>query len=116
MAASEICSSCTSNSVIRASDPTITTGMLAAITIAERNPTMRNTTATTIKMAPTTLPMKSLILRVTFSDWSETRPMARSGGRILSTKVSLWSSFLASSQTVTMLAPRFIVNPTMRAG
>jgi len=68
MAASEICSSCTPNSGTIASEPMITSGMFAAMTEAERNPTIRTTTATTMTMAPMTLATKSLIFRVTFSD------------------------------------------------
>jgi len=41
---------------------------IAAMTIAERNPTMRNTTATTISTAPITFMRKSSILRVTLTD------------------------------------------------
>ena len=116
IAASEICSSCTPNSGTIASEPTMTNGIAAAITDAERRPTIRNTTTTTITTAPMTLPTKSLILRTTFSDWSETMPIPRSGGKIFRSSWSSWMSCLASSQIVTMLLPAFIENATITQG
>ena len=66
--------------------------------------------------APITFIMKSLIFRVTFSDWSETTPIPRSGGKILRLFCSRSRSALASSQIVTRFAPAFIVKATITQG